>query len=181
MADKPRTAAAYSLRQLERVRATCLYVATILGDLLSDIVVVGGLVPSLIVDQTALPDGADPHPGTQDLDLALALALLDHERYRAVTQRLRDGGFVPDTNAQGNRTRQRWRVQSGGAPITVDFLMPPSRPSDKGGMLRDLEEDFAAFIIAGLRLTFLDRQTVELSGKTILGASNCQMLWIGLA
>ena len=34
-------------------------------------------------------------------------------------------------------------------------------------MLRDLESDFAAFIIPGLRIAFLDRQIVTLSGRTI--------------
>jgi len=169
MADKPTTAVDYSRGQLERVRATCLYVATKLGDLLDDIVVVGGLVPSLIVDQTMLPEGTEAHPGTQDLDLGLALALLDQERYRAISQRLREAGFSPDVNEQGNPTRQRWRVRSPDATVTVDFLIPPSRPDDQGGTLRDLEIDFAAFIISGLRLAFLDRQIVRLNGTTIFG------------
>jgi hypothetical protein len=169
MADKSTMAVDYSLGQLERVRATSLYVATKLGDLLNDIVVVGGLVPSLIVDQTSLPEGTEVHSGTHDLDLGLALALLDHERYRAISQRLREAGFSPDVNEQGNPTRQRWRVRSPDATVTVDFLIPPSRPSDQGGALRNLEVDFAAFIISGLRLAFLDRQTVRLSGKTIFG------------
>lgn len=47
---KPRTAAGYHPSQARSVRATCLYVATKLGDLADDVVVVGGLVPSLIVD-----------------------------------------------------------------------------------------------------------------------------------
>lgn len=169
MADGPATAVDYSLGQLERVRATCLYVATKLGDLLSDIVVVGGLVPSLIVDQTMLPEGTEAHSGTQDLDLGLALALLDQERYRAISHRLREAGFSPDVNEHGKATRQRWRVRSPDATVTIDFLIPPSRPDDQGGALRDLEVDFAAFIISGLRLAFLDRQIIRLSGKTIFG------------
>jgi hypothetical protein len=84
MADKPTIASGYSFGQLELVRATCLYVATKLGDLLDDIVIVGGLVPSLIVDQTRLGVDTERHPGTQDLDLGLALHLLDERRYRAV-------------------------------------------------------------------------------------------------
>jgi hypothetical protein len=50
----------YPPGQLERVRSTCLYVATKLGDLLTDIVVVGGLVPSLIIDESALPRELNP-------------------------------------------------------------------------------------------------------------------------
>ena len=41
--------------QAELVRATCLYVATKLGDIMDELVVVGGLVPSLFVNQQMLP------------------------------------------------------------------------------------------------------------------------------
>ena len=44
MPDKPTTAAGYERSQVELVRATCLYVATKLGDLMDELVVVGGLV-----------------------------------------------------------------------------------------------------------------------------------------
>ncbi|MBN1337394.1 MAG: hypothetical protein JXB39_15665, partial [Deltaproteobacteria bacterium] len=49
-----------------------LYVATILGDLGSDVVIVGGLVPYLIVDQERAPER---HVGTRDLDLGLSRAV----------------------------------------------------------------------------------------------------------
>jgi hypothetical protein len=74
MMDKPKRASEYESEQTELVRATCLYVATKLGDLMEDLVIVGGLVPSLIVDQTDLPEGADAHVGTMDLDVGLQLA-----------------------------------------------------------------------------------------------------------
>ena len=51
MPEKPRTAAGYPPEQVERVRATCLYLASKLGDLMDELVVVGGLVPSLLIDQ----------------------------------------------------------------------------------------------------------------------------------
>ncbi len=42
MADKPRRASEYRSDQVALVRSTCLYVATKLGDLMEDVVVVGG-------------------------------------------------------------------------------------------------------------------------------------------
>ena len=54
MADKPTTAAGYKSEQVELVRATCLYVATKLGDLMDELVVIGGLAPSLLIDQDDL-------------------------------------------------------------------------------------------------------------------------------
>ena len=54
MTDKPTIAAGYGGGQTELVRATCLYVATKLGDIIDELVVVGGLVPSLLVKQEDL-------------------------------------------------------------------------------------------------------------------------------
>ena len=48
--SKPKTAAGYTATQLQTVRATCLSLTSILGDLLDDLVVVGGLVPSLLIN-----------------------------------------------------------------------------------------------------------------------------------
>jgi hypothetical protein len=53
MADKPRHASEYKSEQVELVRAMCLYVATKLGDMMDDLLVVGDLVPSLIVDRSS--------------------------------------------------------------------------------------------------------------------------------
>jgi hypothetical protein len=55
MASKPATAAGYPPEMAVAARQMCLYIATILGDLLDDIVVVGGLVPYLIIDQIRCP------------------------------------------------------------------------------------------------------------------------------
>ena len=108
MAFKPATGDGYENRDLALVRQVCLYLATKLGDLLEDIAVVGGLAPSLLVDQDALLPNMEPHAGTRDLDLALALPILSTERYQALRARLQGAGFAPDVNREGNPTFQRW-------------------------------------------------------------------------
>lgn len=125
--DDLATVTSYTPDGLERIRTVCLTVATVLGDLMEEeITVVGGLVPSLIIDQQRLPEGAEPHPGTMDLDLALQLAVLEEGGYREISARLRAAGFAPDRNAAGNPTLQRWVISSGsGREATVDFLIPP--------------------------------------------------------
>ena len=177
MADKARRASEYGSEQVELVRATCLYVATRLGDLMDDIVVVGGLVPSLLIDQGALPEGTPAHVGTIDLDVGLKLALLDEGHYRTLTGRLRDAGFVPDQTAEGRPTRQRWRVSRTGS-VTVDFLIPPSRATDQGGKLRDIEVDFAAIIAPGLELAFRDRRRIRIEGRTVFGEKAAREVWV---
>ena len=152
MSRKPNRASGYVAGHVDYVRATCLYVATKLGDLLDDTVIIGGLVPSLLIDQTKLGTNDDRHVGTLDLDVGLALAILNDQRYQALTQRLRQAGFSEDENDDGKPTRQRWKID-GPPKVTVDFLIPPTLPSDRPGKLRNIEPDFAAFIVPGLHLS----------------------------
>jgi hypothetical protein len=177
MSEKPTTAAGYAAVYVELVRATCLYVATKLGDLTDDLVVVGGLVPSLLVDQEHLAEGVEAHVGTMDLDIGLAVALLDAGRYRELSERLRRSGFTQDENERGNATRQRWKIE-GTEKVTLDFLIAPTRPDDRGGRLRDIEPDFAAIIAPGLHLAFVDRQRVTLTGRTIMGEDGERGIWV---
>src|SRR5512147_192387 len=121
MPRKPQHASEYRPEYVELVRATCLYIATKLGDLMEEIVVIGGLVPSLLIRVEDLPPETSGHVGTTDLDVGLTLALLDAGRYRGLTGRLRDAGLTPDENEEGRLTRQRWRLQSAGN-VKIDFL-----------------------------------------------------------
>lgn len=177
MAEKPKRASEYKSDQVELVKATCLYVATKLGDMMDDLVIVGGLVPSLLIDQETLPADVAPHVGTMDLDVGLQVALLNEGRYRQLTERLRDAGFAMDNNDAGNPTRQRWAITSS-STVTVDFLIQPTREGDKGGKLRDLEPDFAAIIAPGLRCAFRDHQQVTLKGKTLFGEQATRDIWV---
>jgi hypothetical protein len=163
---KPTTAAGYDPTHVTRVREACLYLATKLGDVFDELVIVGGLVPSLIVDQTS--DKIEQHVGTLDLDLGMQVAILDNRRYETLTERLRAAGFGPDTNERGSPTRQRWKIE-GPSKVTLDFLIPPSREGDRAGGLRDIEADFAAIIAPGLRLAFRDSVKVSLAGRTFRG------------
>ena len=179
MTEKPLHASEYRREQVELVRQTCLYVATKLGDLLDELVVVGGLVPSLLIPDDSLPEDADPHIGTMDLDLGLALALLNGHRYEVLTERLRRNGFRPDVNEEGNPTFQRWKIEPlSDVKVTIDFLIPPSFDGDKAGKIRHIERDFAAIITPGLHLAFQDRRRVTLHGTTLLGEKAVRKIWI---
>jgi hypothetical protein len=177
MTEKPQRASGYRGEYLEQVKATCLYVATKLGDLLEDVVVVGGLVPSLLIRPEDLPKGEAAHVGTMDLDVGFALGLLEGGRYQALADRLRGAGFEQDTNEEGRLTRQRWQLRKP-ASATIDFLIPPFREGDRGGMLRHLEVDFAALITPGLHLAFEDRRKVNLAGRTLLGERAERSIWV---
>ena len=144
---------------------------------MDDVVVVGGLVPSLIIDPAALSSETAAHVGTMDLDVGLALAIFDENRYETLTERLRGAGMVPDRNEKGREVFQRWRM-SACEKVTVDFLIPPSDTTEKGGKLKHIRSDFAAIVTPGLRLAFLDRERIALSGKTIMGETANREVWV---
>jgi len=165
---KPRHRSGYGAEEFELVKAACLTVAVTLGAHLEDVCIVGGLVPALLVDIRSDRDVEDdPHPGTNDLDVGLALAVLDDQRYAEISARLRAEGFEPDTNDDGNQTVQRWRL--GDLKVTVDFLMPPLPGHDERVRVQNLEGDFGALITPGLQLAFDERINVEIEGHTLHG------------
>lgn len=64
VAHKPKRASEYKSKQVEIGRSSCLYVGTKPGDLTNEVVVIGGLVPSLLINQGALPECTSAHVGT---------------------------------------------------------------------------------------------------------------------
>jgi hypothetical protein len=167
--DKPRHRSGYRREETEQVEATCLTIGLALGSLMNQMCIVGGLVPSLIIDRDPQPDDKsdEAHVGTNDLDVGLAVALLDKQQYTEIGRRLRAEGFKPDVNEDGNPTPQRWRL--GELNVTVDFLMPSLSPAESEGRIQHLEGDFAALITPGLQLAFDERQEVLIEGYTLQG------------
>ncbi len=126
---EPYVAADYAPGCHQLVRRTCLEVATRLGDFRQQMCVVGGLVPSLLIDQPGRETGLEAHIGTIDLDLGLSIVVLNERLYEEMAKRLREAGLAPDINRTGNLTTQRWRSRQG---VTVDFLIPPSTEIKEG-------------------------------------------------
>jgi|GEM_PF-2732064 len=167
--DKPRHHSGYQREETVLVEAACLTVAVTLGAMMDRLCIVGGLAPSLLIDRQADadPTGENGHAGTNDLDVGLAVALLDEQQYSEIARRLRQEDFEPDVNAQGNPTPQRWRL--GELNVTIDFLMPPIPGAEQGGRVQPLEGDFGALIAPGLELAFLERELIPIDGHTLRG------------
>ncbi len=168
--DKPRNRSGYTPEEFEQVKAACLTIAVTLGAYLDELCIVGGLVPSLLIDAGRADDGEaddDLHPGTNDLDVGLALALLDDHRYAEISARLRAEGFEPDESEGGNKIVQCWRLKD--LKVTVDFLISPAPGDPPKTRIKNLEGDFGALVAPGLPLAFDERVNVELEGFTLTG------------
>jgi hypothetical protein len=167
--DKPRHRSGYTSEETEVVRSACLTFAVTCGSYLDDLCIVGGLVPSLLINPADIQDDeVEPHPGTNDLDVGLAVLLLDSERYATMSERLRQEGFEPATNANGNRTVQTWRWR--GTRTKIDFLMPAIE-EQRPETIKHLERDFGALLTPGLEVAFDERIEVYMVGRTLMGES----------
>lgn len=171
---KPPTAAHYTPRDVALVRSACLTLATYLGTFLDELVVVGGLVPTLLI---ASDEKREPHVGTQDLDLGLSLALLEEARYVELVAHLRSANFEPDVNEAGKPASHRWKHRE--ERVTVDFLIAPGGgvPANNA-KVRVIETNLSAVLAAGLPLAFRDRQRITLAGKTLRGEEATRDLWV---
>jgi hypothetical protein len=107
--------------------------------------IVGGLVPPLLV-----PDAADAHVGSADLDFCLSVAITEGatREYYLSTEEMIGKYFEPA------RSGFRWRKQAGvgGLPILIDFLAPAAEEdATTADGTRELAEETAA-ANAGIRL-----------------------------
>src|SRR4051812_39338447 len=108
---KPRERSSYTPEDLALVESACLTVAVALGEFLDRMCIVGGIVPVLLIDRQVEGDEGGTHPGTNDLDVALAMALIREGDYTEIRRRLAQEDFEPDTNEAGNPTPQCWTLE----------------------------------------------------------------------
>ena len=142
---------------------------------MDDLVVVGSLVPSLLVDQGALPEGALPHVETLDLDVGLSVALLEEGRVRTLTERLRGAGFSP-----GMRTRRASHptAMEGRARRESDSRLSHRAQPARRSRERRRSNPSSLRSSLGLHLAFEDREEVTLAGETLFGEEATRRIWV---
>ena len=159
MNAKPGTFHGYSVENTARVKEVCLLVATRLYDVLQDdLVIVGGLVPTL------LDCGDGRHVGTRDVDLAFNVGIRKAEAYTAVAERLEQAGFRPEDRTR--KTLWRWELETDRARVLLEFLISSSGTTVGNGRRQRICDSLDALTVEGLDLAFLDVETVRLEGET---------------
>jgi hypothetical protein len=134
---------------------------TLLGDIgpwRERIYLAGGLAPRYLVGQ--LPEGAQAHVGTADIDLIIGIALGDEtpETYRTLQNNLERGGFKQRTPSF------RWAREVEGVTVAVEFLCETDAVSH-GDIFRPMGEStgskMSAFNVRGAHLVrddFIERE-----------------------
>ncbi len=167
------TASEYSPHDLLRVKQTCLYVFSQLpSQLLDKLTVIGGLVPSLLIEPPPTPE--DQHLGTADLDIGLALGLQEGRQYEELTVLLGTLGFTPERSEGGRATGVRWKLDTEAGEVLIDIL--PVVPQEAA--LPSTVAIPGTELSARTRFAFLDRERVELTGPCIIGEHREVSLWV---
>lgn len=163
---KPTHADGYTTRTTEAVRRALMDVAHLLGSFREQIVVVGGLVPSLTVQ----PLDGRPHAGTIDIDLALdAEKLREGDAYARVVELLERGGFERGVELEHENLREFQMMtmvdlQDGGAPVRVELDLLKPRKAKISKHRPPLIKEFRALDMDGLDLAIQHSQYVTLNG-----------------
>ena len=130
MTSEPRTQHDYGQRDVEAARRVLVDLGQVLGTFFADsIVVVGGWVPDLLI-----PNTAEPHVGSIDVDLALDADKLREGRYADIIRSLL-------VTRRYEKTDQQYRLcavvdLNDGGPLVVvevDFL---KARADRGKLVR---------------------------------------------
>lgn len=120
MARNPQSANDYDDRTTAAAKAVLLEIGQILGSFRGKFALIGGAVPSLLIDSQDMK-----HVGTVDIDLCLDPEALKDGEYRTLVEALMEAGYKQ--TATTKRFQLARTVGAGGdgplIEILVDFLM----------------------------------------------------------
>lgn len=156
-----RTRSAYTPDSRRRVIHAATTLAKTLGDLVERSVVVGGLVPTALEELRVFDAVDEPHIGTLDLDVALAIAIRGSEDAAQIRRRIEDARFRPAED--GNREHATWRWVSDGEPgVLLEFLVDSEDAREVSGRIVSVGDDLGALAARGIRLALRARLRWEL-------------------
>lgn len=159
------------------IKSFCFHVAKTLGqDIMDNAVIIGGIVPSLLIDQEKFNSEADRHIGTMDLDIGFSLAIKDNDCHLNIIDRLHSAGFKPNLE-KNNLVTPRWKLKFLGREMPVDFLITKTEEDDQFGATVQIHPQFSAIAGSGLQTAFFDRQKIRFEQKDEK-ITNQQSIWV---
>ncbi len=168
MERKP-NASGYDPDKIKIVKQLALHLATIMGDLQNDLIVVGGCVPALLIDQPEEGTYEEKHVGTRDLDIGFSIRVLDDELYDEIANRLETHDFQRTKKDDGNLRSHRWKTKKQLFNLSVDFLVGETSETPAAGKTQNLAPNFSAVVVPGIDLAFEDKKKITLKGETFAG------------
>lgn len=171
---EPKTIGEYTPETTELSERALLQVWSSLGNYREHLVLVGGLVPRYLVNQTTVED-KNKHCGTIDVDLGISLAVRELETYEEIAGTLKGLGFNPGKNTKGNNQKHSFIQRVDGHNVIIDFLTP--QYAGRGGAtMKGLQENLSAIQTEGLGLAFNSPLELEIKGELFTGGQREEMV-----
>lgn len=170
MTSEPRFLTEYGDRQVEAARRVMIDIGQVLGSYVDDMVLIGGWVPDLII-----PNPAEAHTGSIDVDLLLNADKLTDGGYAELLQQLLDTRRY-QLGSKAFQLVTEVDLKDGGGPISVevDFLAPRGSSLEKNPP--KLIEGFRVLEVDVSSHVFDESAKVKLPGKNTLGTENVVQL-----
>lgn len=140
-----------------------------LGEYRQYLVLVGGLAPRYITATSteSLPSQAS-HCGTMDIDLGLALAVTEDEKYKHIHRIMKEAGFQYAKNDDGSRKSHTFEITINGQTVSVDFLTTSYDGSADRHVMK-IEHELSAIKVKGMGLALQSPLTVRINGHNLHG------------
>lgn len=157
----------YSRREADAVYSVLIEMGQVLGEFLGEFVVMGGVVPSLLLDNDEMP-----HIGTTDLDICLDPVALAQCRYVDLVECLLQHRYEQESDNPKFQLVRTVHPPDGGSSIDVivDFLMPRNAKIERNRPPH--LDNFAVIRASGAELVLLHPQVLSFDGTMPDGTSN---------
>jgi len=166
MTPEPRQREDYSDRQIEAAHRVLVDLGQVLTSFEDCLVVVGGWVPDLLMDQAE-----EAHVGSMDVDLALDAEKLAEGRYAKLLKSLLDTRRYHQAE-EPFKLYAEVDLEDGHPPVRVDvdFLKPPDARIKRNRP--KFTEHFRPLDASGCSAAFVQPELVVITGKMIKGKTN---------
>ena len=151
-------------------KAVLLELMTVLRAYQDALVLVGGWVPSLLLERHQRPTDAFSHVGSIDIDLAVDPSAVEPGHYATIVQLLGDRGYRPAKDRRQLPLPESFErtvlspMTNKSYTIRVDFLSPRHREASAGRHV-SVQEDLMARKVYGCDAAFRHQTTVPLTGR----------------
>lgn len=170
IAPAERTAQAYGPGVTSASRSVLVELMTLLRAYREALVLVGGWVPYLLLEQHQRPEDAFVHVGSIDIDLAVDPAAVQEAQYASIVQLLLDRGYRRASDRRGavlpdsfERTVPSPKT-SKAYTIRVDFLTPLNAADPERAKHAAVHDGLMARKIRGCDAAFRYHTSIDLSG-----------------
>ena len=165
-----RTAQSYGPGVTTASKAVLLELMTTLRTYREALVLVGGWVPYLLLQQHQRSEDPFVHVGSIDIDLAVDPSKVDEPEYATIVELLKERGYQPAPDRR-NETVPSSLVRTVASPATskpytirVDFLTHAHDPQPIRARHRLIQDDLFARKVKGCDAALSHQTTIQLSG-----------------